>query len=97
MGSLVTNGTAVIELPGGGKRTINADELDFVEVGNGEREMGVETLHIARFNLEGRENAPGVEWTVSEYPEGVLNHVTHQLLNDAQLIQDFQFDIIDVE
>ena len=95
--ALIVSGTARIQLPGGGEWSVPANELEFDVVSSSERQMGPENQHLGTFHLQGRENAPGVEWTVVEYPLGVLNGVFPKMLNNAVLLQDFGFEFEDLD
>lgn len=86
-----TEGEALIQATTGEKFKISPDELDWEGLGGDERGMGQETLYIAEVEHSLRDGGiVRCRWEASEYPVGVLNHVTHSVQNGL-LVEDFEF------
>lgn len=88
-----TNGVARIRH----RRTGEIHEIDKSELlwvasgGDVDRQMGPETIYTAEI---AHPELGDLQWELSEYPVGVVNHVAHDLAGH-QLIEDFEFAIVD--
>ncbi len=93
---LIVEGVATLKsLTTGEEFTVDSSDLDFEIRGSDERGMGPEALHMADIDFDDTDDGTiSCEWTVSEYPVGVLNHVSHTV-RGCEVVKDFTFSIED--
>jgi hypothetical protein len=67
---------------------VRANELDWNNEGDGEGQMGDQTIHSAELQIGGH----SVAWKIYEYPIGVENYKETEYEKDAlSLIQDIEY------